>query len=193
MLKIFRVFLAVFVFILIAGLGVYLFIPKNTKPTPGNCKIFEEKYCRQATFQKLFGTNANYGTYHLPAGAIIFSPDDGGYTMLPAQSYIVDSITKQKYSLPTMQIDVYENIPSDPTAKIHIIYYVSFFPTASLLQSKSLIKGQLIGAVSDKLLDGVTNANIIVNTTTVIEHYDTNGIIIKWEDAKDSTLTELKK
>ncbi len=139
------------------SLGItVIFLIMNSKPTPGSCRILEEKYCKKLVLINFPGSNFKIAAVNLPVGTKVYSPINGEsqWGKMP--------VVKDSY--PSRDVSIqFEN----RLGVIKANFSLSFFDNDNKYftnSPKSVQEGEIIGTVSDEKLTEFGNYNLVIVT-----------------------------
>lgn len=126
----------------------------NSRPTPGSCKILEEKYCKDLTLINFPGSEFKIVAFNLPIGTKVYSPVNGesqwGKMPVRAISYHSRTIS----------------VPSRERPEIAQYSYNLAFQTADNKYftniPKTVKEKEIMGTISDIKMEEFGDYNLIV-------------------------------
>jgi len=133
----------------------------STNAKPGSCLILEEKYCSKFSLvDDPYFKGEKAIAYKLPKNTPIFAPVDGGFSS-PFTFAIKDSSTEKNERYPGVTITILKT----GTKTIDKIYGFVFFGETEKQAPKNVIKGNLIGKISEKSISKIGDYNLIIFIT----------------------------
>lgn len=148
--------LLVFLFVSCLGVAIFLLIRLQFKrvPKPGNCLLFEKKYCQlkpEPIYQdgKLIGL-----AFNLPKGAAVFSPFEATISLTPILSLPADDGLEQYPAVALNHLEEQER------GKLLVIAFKSMDIVAR--EDLRIESGELVGRLSDEEMQALPGYNIFV-------------------------------